>query len=76
MTQPSIGRIVHYVSGVDFTVEDGIFETCHAAIVTEVADDHIGLCAFNPTGSQFRRDVKYADAEQHHAGTWHWPERV
>lgn len=86
--QPSIGRIVHYVSygtpGQEYTQE------CRAAIITEVALDPrlIGLAAINPTGLFFH-SLADGGCLQHEygptpdkpcelmrGGTWHWPERV
>ena len=54
--QPSIGRIVHYVSygtpGGEYTRE------CRAAIVTEVVNpDLVGLAVMNPTGMFFNREI-------------------
>ena len=80
MTQPSVGRVVHYVSygtpGGEYTSQ------CRAAIVTEVdrqmaAGDGwiVGLCVLNPTGQFFNRDV-VQNEDTHEGGTWHWPERV
>lgn len=78
--QPTVGRIVHYVSygtpGGEFTSE------CRAAIVTEVDDPdgadadlgEVGLFVANPTGLFLNRGVPYD--EVHRGGTWHWPERV
>ena len=61
--QPSVGRIVHYVSYGTPVRRDGsqaFTSRCRAAIVTEVgtADQdvvtgRIGLCAINPTGLFF-----------------------
>lgn len=64
--QPSVGRIVHYVSYGTPPGPDGLqaFESkCRAAIVTEVgvAPDAVGLCVLNPTGQFFNRDVYYHD---------------
>lgn len=83
--QPSIGRIVHYVSygtpGGEFTSQ------CRAAVITEVdvlpdgelpagtPYEGVGLCVVNPTGLFFHRHVGHDDLG-HLAGTWHWPERV
>lgn len=69
---PSIGRVVHYVSygtpGGEYTSE------CRAAIVTEVHDpDDVSLCVLNPSGLFF--NVSRFD-EGKAGGTWHWPERV
>ena len=84
MQQPSVGRVVHYVSygtpGGEYSPE------CRAAIITEVpaieAPDsdgeyrqRVGLCVLNPTGQYFNRDVPQ-DEERHQGGTWHWPERT
>jgi len=71
--QPSIGRIVHYVSygtpGGEYTSE------CRAAVVTEVAgEDIVGLCVLNPTGQFFNRNVQHDESDRL-GGTWHWPER-
>lgn len=56
--QPSIGRIVHYVSRGS---ADGTYPSeCRAAIVTELAhadesSDVVGLAVLNPTGQHFTR---------------------
>lgn len=77
--QPSVGRIVHYVSygtpGGEYTSQ------CRAAVITEVTDcdahmDCVGLCVLNPTGQFFKQHVPYNGTSQQHGGTWHWPERV
>lgn len=85
---PSVGRIVHYVSygtpGGEYTSQ------CRAAVVTEVCPDPdgcVGLAVLNPTGLFFDRHVeqdelpppdKIAPGERtaHRGGTWHWPERT
>lgn len=74
--QPSVGRIVHYVSygtpGGEYTSQ------CRAAIVTEDQrrdSDLIGLAVLNPEGMFFNRHVPQSEAE-HRGGTWHWPERA
>ncbi|TDD24999.1 hypothetical protein E1287_37705 [Actinomadura sp. KC06] len=90
MSKPSVGRIVHYVSygtpGGEYTPQ------CRAAIITEVphvdeartpelhaegeelqARGRVGLALLNPSG-MFFNEADYD--EQHHGGTWHWPERV
>ncbi|MGH3992154.1 MAG: hypothetical protein ACRDSN_06765 [Pseudonocardiaceae bacterium] len=73
MTEPSVGRIVHYVSygtpGGEYTSE------CRAAVVTRVTDGSLGLCVMNPTGLFFNAGVRY-DETAEAGGTWHWPERV
>ncbi|QOR55770.1 MAG: hypothetical protein YHS30scaffold324_2 [Catenulispora phage 69_17] len=69
MTEPTVGRIVHYVSygtpGGEYTQE------CRAAIVTEVSPesnakgDHlVGLCVLNPTGLFLNRGVAYDDGAE------------
>jgi hypothetical protein len=84
MQQPSVGRVVHYVSAGS---ADGKFPSvCRAAIITEVGDQNasqIGLMVLNPTGIHFRPlaedGVLYAAREEGTAAapyTWHWPERV
>lgn len=82
--QPSVGRIVHYVSY--GTPGDEYVSQCRAAIVTEVtehpdADGTAGLAVLNPEGVLFSRSVPHAEdkaagAPNHPGGTWHWPERV
>ncbi|MDX2731184.1 hypothetical protein [Streptomyces sp. PA03-2a] len=87
--QPSVGRIVHYVSHGTPIREDGTQEyasECRAAIITETAehpdaDGTVGLAVMNPTGCFFNRGVPHAEdkaagAPVHPGGTWHWPERV
>jgi hypothetical protein len=78
MPNPSVGRIVHYVSygtpGGEFTSQ------CRAAIVTEATTEFDGefdvsLTVINPTGLYFNHHVKQ-DEETHAGGSWHWPERV
>lgn len=63
--QPSVGRIVHYVS---YGTPGGEYKSeCRAAIVTEVAADalaapnEVGLCVLNPTGQFFNQGVAYHD---------------
>lgn len=79
--QPSVGRIVHYVSygtpGGEYTSE------CRAAVVTEVSGvknayqqpDDVGVAVLNPTGMFFNQGVVH-DEDEKRGGTWHWPERV
>jgi hypothetical protein len=90
--QPSVGRIVHYVS---YGTPGGEFKSeCRAAIITEVPDavwqddaQPVGLAVLNPTGMFFNRDCVYHGGDAEHVdatpghpayrgGTWHWPERV
>ena len=73
--QPSVGRVVHYVSygtpGGEYTSQ------CRAAIVTEVdTSDTVGLAVLNPTGMFFNRTVVHDEESKQRGGTWHWPERV
>ena len=81
---PSIGRIVHYVS---YGTPGGEYPSvCRAAVVTEVtehpdADGTVGLAVLNPEGMFFKRGVPHAEDKaagftDHPPGTWHWPERV
>lgn len=55
--QPSIGRVVHYVSHGTPVRADGsqaFTAQCRAAIITEVGENGvIGLAAINPTGFFF-----------------------
>jgi hypothetical protein len=76
MTQPSVGRIVHYMARGS---ADGVFPvTCRAAIVTEVDEDTCGLAVMHPDGLLFARDISEGAPLNVAAvgGTWHWPERV
>lgn len=70
--QPSVGRIVHYVSYGTPAGEYG--KECRAAVVTEVTDAHtVGLCVLNPTGLFLNQGVQYhAGGEQ--AGTPECPQ--
>lgn len=71
--QPSVGRVVHYVS---YGTPGGEYPSvCRAAIVTEVSAESVGLAVLNPEGMFFNRDVPHLEAH-HDGGTWHWPERV
>lgn len=78
--QPSVGRIVHYVS---YGTPGGEYRSeCRAAIITEVptavfeeGKQPVGLFVANPTGIFLNRDVPQ-DEEGHSGGSWHWPERV
>ncbi len=77
--QPSVGRIVHYVSYGTPPAADGAqayTSECRAAIVTEAdTSDTVGLMVANPTGLFFNRTVVH-DENGKAGGTWHWPERV
>jgi hypothetical protein len=76
--QPTVGRIVHYVSygtpGGEYT------QQCRAAIVTEVdADDdehRVGLAVMNPQGIFLNQHIGHSMPEDSPGGTWHWPERA
>lgn len=78
---PTVGRIVHYVS---YGTPGGEYASqCRAAVVTEVGtasdpagfDSAVGLCVLNPTGQFFNQGVMQ-DEDGHRGGTWHWPERA
>lgn len=78
--QPSLGRIVHYVS---YGTPGGEYiSQCRAAIVTEVLYEGmdpgdgwvVKLTVFNPEGMFFSQCRQSEDG--HPGGTWHWPERV
>ncbi len=72
--QPSVGRMVHYVS---YGTPGGEYASeCRAAVITAVRDDGdtVALCVMNPTGMFFNTGVRAGDAGK--GGTWHWPERV
>jgi hypothetical protein len=84
--QPSIGRVVHYVS---YGTPGGEYKSeCRAATVTEVgADGTVGLCVQNPSGLFFHPlasgGCKYDPGTEndwnsttYSGGSWHWPERV
>lgn len=77
--QPSVGRIVHYVSygtpGGEYTSQ------CRAAMVTEVTDcdahtECVGLFVANPTGIFLNQHVPHNETSEQRGGTWHWPERT
>ena len=78
MPEPSIGRIVHYVS---YGTPGGEYiSKCRAAIVSEVSSqradpNEVGLVVLNPTGIFFDRQVRLSE-HLHKGGTWHWPEHV
>jgi hypothetical protein len=76
LAEPTIGRIVHYVSAGS---ADGRYPSvCRAAIVTEVpvdyADDRkLTLYVVNPTGTHHAFGVPHnVNAVPY---SWHWPER-
>jgi hypothetical protein len=76
--QPSIGRVVHYVS---YGTPKGEYTSqCRAATITEVGPDNlVGLCVQNPTGLFFHPLAAGGctqDEQNKLGGTWHWPERV
>jgi hypothetical protein len=73
--QPSVGRVVHYVS---YGTPGGEYPSvCRAAIVSETikGTQACGLVVLNPEGLFFKRTVPQ-DEENHIGGSWHWPERV
>jgi hypothetical protein len=84
--QPSVGRIVHYVS---YGTPGGEYgKECRAAIVTELAQpdeasDVVGLAVLNPTGMFFNRagydewdGTNTVPGAEPQGGSWHWPERT
>lgn len=79
--QPTVGRIVHYVSRGS---SDGVHPpACRAALINEVTDPAgdagggiVNLTVFIPNGSYNHFDVSHVNAEHAALGTWHWPERV
>jgi hypothetical protein len=84
--QPSVGRIVHYVSHGTPVQVDGTqryTSQCRAAVITSIGDDPeiVGLAVLNPTGMFFHEAVAFWEPEEpgdirHGGGTWHWPERA
>lgn len=76
--QPSVGRMVHYVS---YGLPGGEFPAgiCRAAIITQVLTvdglERAGLCVLNPTGIFFNPSVPQ-DEGTHAPGTYHFPEYV
>lgn len=67
--QPSVGRVVHYVS---YGTPGGEYKSeCRAAIVTAVHADAVGsadalvsLAVLNPTGMFFNETVAYDDGAE------------
>ena len=65
--QPSVGRIVHYVS---YGTPGGEYgRECRAAIVTELTGDpdtpdQVGLAVLNPEGMFFNRAVPHHDGAE------------
>jgi hypothetical protein len=73
--EPSVGRIVHYVSS--GTPGGEYASQCRAAIIAAVPLSERGECdlvVLNPTGLLFNRCEQ--DEANKTGGTWHWPERV
>ena len=76
--EPSVGRIVHYVS---YGTPGGEYQSeCRAAIIAAVPTavwegdaQPVDLVVLNPTGLFFNRCPHDEDKA---GGTWHWPERV
>lgn len=77
--QPTVGRIVHYVSHGTPTRDDGTQayrSQCRAAIVTDVPQDagsvpHAHLAVLSPEGLHFTRSARHDDSGA--PGSWHWP---
>ncbi len=87
--QPSVGRVVHYVSHGTPVRDDGsqaFPSECRAAVVTEVETAprtlggvRVGLAVFNPTGMFFHSLAAGGCVQREDnqvGGSWHWPERV
>jgi len=87
--EPSVGRIVHYVS--DGTPGGEYTSQCRAAVITAVHDGdpvpengvpYVDLFVMNPTGVFLNQQCRYEhedngpDEGKPRGGTWHWPERV
>lgn len=83
MTEPSVGRIVHYVS---YGTPGGEYQSeCRAAIITEIPEmvypeapgrsATINVAVITPAGTFFNLGI-VQDEDEHRGGTWHWPERV
>lgn len=74
--EPSVGRIVHYVS---YGTPGGEYPSvCRAAIITEApqgGSELTALAVLNPEGVFFNRYTPQSE-DEHRGGTWHWPERV
>ncbi|MEV6344145.1 hypothetical protein [Actinoplanes sp. NPDC051851] len=84
--QPTIGRIVHYLSHGSPVRTDGtqVFKSePRAAIITAVTETPlfpnnpiVDLCVLNPTGLNFVQNVAYDDTSNPAGGTWHWLPRA
>jgi hypothetical protein len=72
MQQPSVGRIVHYVSTALWADPGDKL----AAIITSVTEDgSVNLCVFARNGTTFPM-TKVAFDERGARGTWSWPVHV
>lgn len=69
---PSIGRIVHFVSGGECNVVEG--QHCAAIITAVDADGRVSLVEFGRHDFRFHQQVAYDDSGAKQ--TWHWPERA
>jgi hypothetical protein len=77
---PSVGRMVHYVSygtpGGEYTSQ------CRAAVIASLPkpwSDTVDLVVFNPEGLFFNKECPFGEPltdGTSEVGTWHWPERV
>ena len=82
MENPSVGRVVHYVSYGSPIKPDGsqkFKSLCRAATITIINDDDtVGLAVLNPTGFFFNVSCRHAEPgiTPLIGGTYHWPERV
>jgi hypothetical protein len=69
--RPSIGRIVHYVAGLDF---DTKATKILPGIVIAVRGMTVDLNVFSTNGAVVRLEVRY-DHDAHNLNTWRWPNR-
>lgn len=77
--QPTIGRIVHFITDVYHDGEGNPVITERPAIVTEVHEEEGGLVSVVVFGNALMGASvpKFAEYDESKAyGTWHWPERA
>jgi len=81
--QPTVGRIVHYLSHGSPVLPDGSQKykpECRAAVVTQnilgfMDTPLVGMAVLNPTGMFFEYGCP-EDPTAAMGGSWHWPERI